>query len=206
MDTATTRSQLVAHAQRLIQQRGYNGFSYRDLAALVGIKTASIHYHFPQKEDLLLAAVHAYQQQWHAAIATIDPALPAGQRLRLYLDLHRRTFAGTDRVCLGGALAADLGSLPPLVRQAVQAFYRANEQWLADVIAEGARDGSLAPHARPRALARSLFAAVQGCLAASRLFGDGHRMDDILEGLAGAPEAPEGGDPEPAHTRRAVAA
>jgi len=127
MDTATTRNQLVAHAQRLIQQRGYNGFSYRDLAALVGIKTASIHYHFPQKEDLLLAAVQAYHDQWRAVIGAVDPALPAPAKLRQYLALHRRTFAGTDRVCLGGALAADLGSLPEPVRLALQAFYRANE-------------------------------------------------------------------------------
>lgn len=180
MDTATTRNQLVAHAQRLIQERGYNGFSYRDLAALVGIKTASIHYHFPQKEDLLLAAVEAYQAQWRAAIRTIPPDLPANAKLQQYVALHKTTFGGTDRVCLGGALAADLGSLPDPVRPALQAFYRANEEWLADVLIQGGRDGSLPQQADPQAGARAFFAALQGSLCSSRLFGNSERVRDIL--------------------------
>src|SRR5690606_16271576 len=126
-----------------------------------------------------LAAVQAYHDQWRAVIGAVDPALPAPAKLRQYLALHRRTFAGTDRVCLGGALAADLGSLPEPVRLALQAFYRANENWLAKVIAQGQREGDFAATLEPQAAARALFAAVQGCLAASRLFGDSERMDGI---------------------------
>ena len=184
MDTETTRNQLVAHAQRLIQERGYNGFSYRDLAALVGIKTASIHYHFSQKEDLLLAAVEAYHAQWRVAIRTIAPDLPAAQKLQQYIALHTKSFGGTTRVCLGGALAADLASLPEPVRPALQAFYRANEDWLAGVLAEGARDGSLPAQPDPRAGARAVFAALQGSLCASRLFADTERLRDVLPVLA----------------------
>jgi len=78
----STRDQIVALAQTLIQTQGSNGFSYRDLAAKIGIKTSSIHYHFPQKEDLLLAAVEDYHQRWHVAIRAIDRQLPADEQLR----------------------------------------------------------------------------------------------------------------------------
>ena len=51
MKTQSVREQLLAHALELIQRRGYNGFSYRDLAELVGVKTSSIHYYFPYSGD-----------------------------------------------------------------------------------------------------------------------------------------------------------
>src|SRR3546814_1378771 len=77
MTTETTRTQIMQHAQRLIQERGCNGFSYRDLATLIGIKASSIHYYFPQKEDLLLAVVQHYHARWHAAIQAIEAGLSA---------------------------------------------------------------------------------------------------------------------------------
>lgn len=41
---AATRGRILDVAQRLIQDRGYNGFSYRDVAAEVGIRAPTIHH------------------------------------------------------------------------------------------------------------------------------------------------------------------
>jgi len=180
MKHENTRELIVEHAQRLIQERGYNGFSYRDLATLIGIKTSSIHYYFPQKEDLLLAVVRQYQSRWHAAIQTIDPALRADDTLRAYVEAHRRAFCGTERICLGAALAAELGALPGCARQAVQGFYAANEAWLTDLLEQGAREGSLRVPGDLRASARALYAALQGSLVSARLFEEEKRIDDVL--------------------------
>jgi TetR/AcrR family transcriptional repressor of nem operon len=188
MNTETTRTQIMRHAGRLIEERGYNGFSYRDLAALVGIKTASIHYHFPQKEDLLLAVVQQYHADWQAATRAIDADLSADARLRAYVDVHRRTFQGTERVCLAAALAADLASLPLDARQAVQHFYRANEEWLAEVLQQGVREGSLRVPGDVRAAARAMFAAMQGSLVSARLFNNSNRVDDLLSATLGVRE------------------
>ncbi|WP_438876632.1 TetR/AcrR family transcriptional regulator, partial [Bacillus cereus group sp. BC7] len=56
----TVREQILDHAITLMMLRGYNGFSYRDLSDLVGVKTSSIHYYFPSKDDLVLEAVSVY--------------------------------------------------------------------------------------------------------------------------------------------------
>jgi TetR/AcrR family transcriptional regulator, transcriptional repressor for nem operon len=56
METSSVRDQLLQHARSLLMARGYHGFSYHDLARLVGVKTSSIHYYFPKKEDLVLEA------------------------------------------------------------------------------------------------------------------------------------------------------
>jgi len=177
----STREQLVSHAQTLIRQRGYNGFSYRDLAEHVGVKTASIHYHFPQKEDLLLEAVTDYTARVTQVMQGIDETLPAQERLARYTEL----FAGSpsDQICMCGMLAADFASVPDRVRVALQAFFRMHENWLAKVIAEGARDGTLKSCGDPQAEARSLFAAFQGALLASRLFQSTERVRDVFDAI-----------------------
>ena len=47
-----TASRILDVAERLAQTQGYNGFSYADIAAELGITKASLHYHFASKADL----------------------------------------------------------------------------------------------------------------------------------------------------------
>ncbi len=177
--TKPVREQILDHAITLMMLRGYNGFSYRDLSELVGVKTSSIHYYFPSKDDLVLEAVHAYAQEVHASIQTIDASLPAQAKLAKFTKLFGRTLGDGDHICLCGMLAADIETLPEPVRLAVQAFFRANEAWLATVFAEGAKDGTVATGAKPEQAARAFFAALQGAGLASRLFRTKSRLDEV---------------------------
>jgi TetR/AcrR family transcriptional repressor of nem operon len=173
MDTptpSTTRELLLAHAEKLIRTRGCNGFSYRDLAEHVGVKTSSIHYYFPGKDDLLYEAVEAYSARALAAVRGIDTAQPAQAQLDEYLSLMESRACGSGELCLGGMLAAEVNSLPERVRGALQGFFRAHEAWLARVLAEGAAQGSLKFSGTPEVAGRAVFATVQGCILVSRLF------------------------------------
>jgi len=181
MNTATTREQLLSHAQVLIRQRGYNGFSYRDLADQVGVKTASIHYYFPSKDDLLIASIDSYAAEEARLMQGIDAMLPAYERLNRYAALFYGT--PTDQVCLCGMLAADFASLSDRARQAVQSFYRTHECWLTQVVADGQRDGTLEWPGDPETAGRYLFAAFQGALMSSRLFQTPSRMHDVVASM-----------------------
>ena len=55
-----TREALIRTAEQLMRTRGYSAFSYADLSESVGIRKASIHHHFPTKEDLGKALVEEY--------------------------------------------------------------------------------------------------------------------------------------------------
>lgn len=175
----TVREQILDHAITLMMLRGYNGFSYRDLSELVGVKTSSIHYYFPSKDDLVLEAVHAYTQEVQGAMQTIDAALSAEGKLARFAKMFGRTLGDGDQICLCGMLAADIETLPEPVRLAVQAFFKANETWLAKVFAEGARDGTLSASAKPEQAARAFFAALQGAGLASRLFRTKSRLEEV---------------------------
>jgi TetR/AcrR family transcriptional repressor of nem operon len=175
----TVREQILDHAITLMMLRGYNGFSYRDLSELVGVKTSSIHYYFPSKDDLVLEAVNQYSDEVMSGLQSIDPALPAREKLTMYTRLFGKTLGDGDQICLCGMLAADIESLPENVRQAVQAFFRANESWLAAVLAQGAKEGTLVVKGKPESAARTLYAALQGSVLASRLFHTKSRLEDV---------------------------
>ena len=58
-EISPTAERVVDAAEGLVQQHGYNGFSYDDVAQLVGIKKPSIHHHFPKKGELVACGRHA---------------------------------------------------------------------------------------------------------------------------------------------------
>jgi TetR/AcrR family transcriptional repressor of nem operon len=181
MDKNTVRESLLDHAQTIMMTRGYNGFSYRDLSELVGVKTSSIHYYFPTKEDLALEAVNAYSADVMSSIYAIDSSAPAEKKLDRYTRLFGRIIGDGKQICLCGMLASDMESLPESVRHAVQAFFKANENWLAKVLAEGDAQGTLNAHGKPEATARALYAAFQGSLLACRLFQTRARLEEVAD-------------------------
>ncbi|WP_233869856.1 TetR/AcrR family transcriptional regulator [Paraburkholderia adhaesiva] len=176
---STVREQLLDHAIALMMRRGYNGFSYRDLSDLVGVKTSSIHYYFPSKDDLALEAVRQYSDEVMAGLQAVDAALPANVKLTAYTKAFGKTLGDGNQICLCGMLAADIDSLPDGVRKAVQAFFRANENWLAKVLAAGVSEGTLVINGSAESSARALFAALQGSALASRLFHAKSRLEDV---------------------------
>ena len=183
MDKNTVRDALLEHAQSLMMTRGYNGFSYRDLSELVGVKTSSIHYYFPSKEDLALEAVNVYSADLMSSIYAIDSSAPADKKLDRYARLFGRIIGDGRRVCLCGMLAAEIDSLPEKVRHAVQSFFKANENWLAKVLAEGEAQDTLDAGGKPESAARTLYSAFQGSLLASRLFQTRTRLEEVAEAV-----------------------
>lgn len=186
MDTPTpntTRDLLLAHAEKLIRTRGCNGFSYRDLAEHVGVKTSSIHYYFPGKDDLLYEAVEAYSTRALGAIRGIDTVQPAQAQLKAYLSMMESAACGEGELCLGGMLAADIMTLSDRVRGALQGFFRAHEAWLARVLAQGAAEGTLRFSGSADAAGRAVFATVQGCLLVSRLFQQPPALCEAISAL-----------------------
>jgi TetR/AcrR family transcriptional regulator, transcriptional repressor for nem operon len=180
METSSVRDQLLQHARSLLMTRGYHGFSYHDLARLVGVKTSSIHYYFPKKEDLVLEAINAYSKEVLAEVRDIDPSLPAEKKLERYAMLFGQILGDGDRICLCGMLAADLESLPDNLRKALQGFFKANETWLAKVLSEGVASGSLRVNGKAESAARALYAAFQGSLLSARLFRSKARLEDVV--------------------------
>jgi len=181
MNTATIREQLLSHAQALIRQRGYNGFSYRELAEQVGIKASGIDCYFPCKDDLLIEVMDNYAAEDASLMRNIDAMLPAYERLNRYAALFDN--GSSEQVSVCGMLGINFASLSDRACQAVQSFYRTHECWLTQVVADGQRDGTLEWPGDPEAGGRYLFSAFQGALISSRLFQMPSRLHDVVASM-----------------------
>jgi TetR/AcrR family transcriptional repressor of nem operon len=163
-------------ARATVQAHGYNGLSFRDLAAEVGIKSASVHYHFPTKSDLGAAIARRYTETARADLDDLlarnpDPALC----LTRYTAIFRRALENDNRMCLCGILAAEYDDLPDAVKVEVSAFADVNVAWLAKVLA-------LVPGRIGRAdeEALAIFAAIGGAQLAARSRNDVAVYDAII--------------------------
>lgn len=63
---------ILSCAGKLIVAGGYNGFSYADIADIVGIRKPSIHHHFPTKVDLVCSLMRDYRQKADAGLQFIQ--------------------------------------------------------------------------------------------------------------------------------------
>jgi TetR/AcrR family transcriptional regulator, transcriptional repressor for nem operon len=186
-----TTSRILDVAERLLQVRGYNGFSYGDVAGELDITRAALHYHFKGKAELGQALIQRYAARFAAALAELDAAAPdAAAKLRGYVGLYTDVLSA-DRMCLCGMLAAEHRTLPDPLQQAVCAFFASNTAWLRKVLDEGRADGSLTVAGSSEATAAVILGALEGAMLITRLDGDVTRFtataNQLLAGLTSSP-------------------
>jgi len=185
---AATAGRILDVAERLVQTRGYNGFSYADISAELRIRNASVHYHFPSKTDLGKRLVARYRENFMAALAGLEAESgDARRRLRRYAGMWARVLRDRDRMCLCGMMAADIATLPRAVRTEIRRFFDENETWLVRVISEGRKAKSLRLTGSPEVEARLLAMGLEGAMLVARSYGEPRRFEEIanrlLEGL-----------------------
>jgi TetR/AcrR family transcriptional repressor of nem operon len=178
-----TPARILDSAERLVQARGFNGFSYADVAAELGVTKASLHYHFPGKDELGEALIARYAERFASALRSIEAELPdAPSRLDAYVRLYADVLQG-ERMCLCGMLAAEYETLAAPLRRRLIGFFDDNEAWLARVLEQGRADGSLHFDTPPRDTARLIVSALEGAMLVARPYGDLDRFTSAARGL-----------------------
>ncbi|MES0028674.1 TetR/AcrR family transcriptional regulator [Mesorhizobium sp. M0040] len=171
---STTSDDILACARSLIVAGGYNGFSYADIAEVVGIRKASIHHHFPSKVDLVRTLVARYREETEAGMANVelhesDPL----EQLRIYAGYWEACIANASApFCICALLASELPVLPEEVGLEVRAHFRSLSAWLTSVLDRGARHGQFRLMSTPRAEAEAFMATVHGAMLSARAYGD----------------------------------
>jgi TetR/AcrR family transcriptional regulator, transcriptional repressor for nem operon len=197
-----TAQRILDIATRLVQTRGFNGFSYADIADELKVTKASLHYHFPSKAELGRRLIERYESSFADALGAIDrEASDEFDKLRRYAHIYSLVL-GNDRMCLCGMLAAEHGTLPEPMRQVLQHYFDANERWLAAVLEQGRARGTLRFVGPPREVASMLVGALEGAMMLARSYDDPRRFaraaDRLLAELEVLPA------PRAARPRKAV--
>ena len=164
-----TKTALLNSAEAAARAAGFDGFSYADLAADVGIRKASIHHHFPTKAALALALIQRYGERMAEALAEIDAAQPtAAGRLRALIDIYRAALNEGQSLCLCVAFSTGRDSLPETVTAGMARFRRMMTDWIEAVLTLGQSDGTIADIRAPGLEAAALLPLLEGAQLAAR--------------------------------------
>lgn len=183
----STSDEIIRCARSLIIAGGYNGFSYADIAEVVGIRKASIHHHFPTKVDLVRTLLTQYQKEAEAGIAELERHHPEpADRLRAYTGYWAACIGDpTSAFCVCALLASQIPVLPPEIVLEVRAHFRWLSTWLTSVLEEGAKQGSLVLSGAARSEAEGFMAAVHGAMLSARAYGDEKVFRVVTDPLIG---------------------
>jgi TetR/AcrR family transcriptional repressor of nem operon len=178
-----TAARALDAAERLVQVRGFNAFSYADVSRELGLTTAALHYHFAGKAELGEALLLRYRQRFNEALEAIDQdqSEPLA-KLEAYAELYAGVLRN-DRMCLCGMLAAEFDTLSVGMQDAVLLFFEENEAWLAEVLEQGRVTGTLEFNGSPLDEGRSIMSCLEGAMLVSRSFGEIDRFQQVVDHL-----------------------
>lgn len=159
-------------AESLLQDKGFNGFSYANISSELGVKNAAIHYHFPSKEDLGCAVIKRYRdrfQLWinNARVKDLSPE----KKLDWFFDIYTKMRADNGKVCLVGSLEAEFNSIPTSLQEETKALNKELLVWLESTLADGREAGIFHFKGDADGKAAVILSSVQGALQMARALG-----------------------------------
>lgn len=172
MKRGEMREKILDVGEAMVQQRGMNGVSFREIADAIGVKSASIHYHFPSKDDFALALTERYSKRFLVAgqeIAKQDGTIAS--KVSAYAELFLKAFLDDGKMCLCGILAAEASVMPEAVRHAIGAFFTANMDLLTGLL------GS-------KSEARFVVTSLEGAMLLARAEGSPVHLQEVAQDLA----------------------
>ena len=171
-----TSTQILDAAESMIREGGYYGFSFRQIADQLAIKSASVHYHFPTKEALAIAVAERYKENFLNALG--DPS--RDEAVSHYASLFRKALASDGRACLCGILAAETGKIPDPLRATLREFSDKNIAWIESAYQARNPDWS-AQKCHQAALA--LFSALEGGITFAALHDQADYLENVIQSL-----------------------
>jgi TetR/AcrR family transcriptional repressor of nem operon len=156
-------------AERRIRAGGFNGFSFREIAADVGVKSSSVHHHFPTKEKLAAAVIHRYTQEV-AELIEKELATKGADPVKVWTRAFRGTLHSAERMCPCAVLGAVSSDLPRELAMEVKGFF---QMCLDKLVAGGLSSNGAA----------ELLATITGALVVSNALDDRATYDRATKEL-----------------------
>lgn len=171
-----TREQILDVAEDLLRSRSFHAFSYADISDRIGIRKASIHYHFPSKEELGLALIDRFGERMTRQANAINSANPTpAEKLEGYFRVTEDILHEPDRICIFGVLEAEFNALPPTMQERLKVLQAGHHAWLLRLLEWGRAVGAFREQGTEADQAAMIAAAMQGALQIARATGDDER-------------------------------
>lgn len=167
-----TIEKILDAAEVRVRQGGYHAFSFRDLAGDVGIKSASIHHHFPTKEDLVARLAVRYGEKIRDCLS----GFPSGRaRIEAYRGMFRDALGDGFSMCVGGMLGIEGSDIPMSVGEEARRFFEMMIDDLTEHLATVSDN--------PRRAAGAIVAQLEGAMLLARTMGNIEQFDEATARL-----------------------
>jgi len=180
----TTRDSIISFADHFIRDKGFNAFSFNDISKSIGIKTASIHYHFPTKTDLAVAIIKDHTVKFNALKKELHDKPPL-IKMEGFLSFYSK-IKSDNKVCLVGSLATDLHSFDKKIKKELKAFAEIFLNWVIEILEEGKQKQVFGFQGTSRTKALLIITNMLAIVQLSRLTNDDDFFavrDSILKDL-----------------------
>lgn len=177
-------SEIQDVAENFVRKGGYKAFSFREIAKHVGIKSASIHYHFPTKEDLAVAIAKRYTDRFNEALLGIsesDKQITLVAGIEGFIALFRTALIDDGRMCLCGALAVEADDLPVKVRAEARRFFEQNLAWLTHLFMNSLFSEMSERQAQQQSC--RILAMLEGAMMIAQILEDHSQFELIAESI-----------------------
>lgn len=165
-----TREQIIQLADNLIRDKGYNAFSFYDISKSVGIKTASIHYHFPAKSDLGVSVIEQHINNLNLLREKFNSKSPV-EKLDKFFSIYS-SIKNENKICLVGSLATDFNTLDKKIKDKLKIFSDNMLDWVSEFLQEGRNSNMFQFEGLPRTKAMMIISNMLAIVQLSRLTSD----------------------------------
>lgn len=166
-----TRTKILDAAQDLIQRVGVNAMSYKHISDTVGIRKASIHHHFPKKENLVDELLKRCQLSYGAYYNDIVKGSDsAPEKLRKLATVFANGLSN-QKLCLVGSISTDSSTLQEHSCRILEQSIRNTVTIFATVFIQGKKECSLSFTETPEDAAFAFFSFLVGTQIVARSCG-----------------------------------
>lgn len=182
MTSLDTKSRALDLARHYLQTLGFNGFSFQTVADALGIRKASLHYYFASKEDLALALLDGYNNEYETWITKVAD-LPPAKKLEQMFQIFYKMSQDRHKICPAGALCADYSSLSAKAKRKLLDFHNTQRNWLIQTLKDGIKDKSLRQDLSPNLIADQFMTSIQGGVQIARMRGESETFKALTKNL-----------------------
>ncbi|GJL51639.1 MAG: TetR family transcriptional regulator [Nitrospirales bacterium] len=166
------KEQILDVAEELLQTRSFSAFSYQDVSDRIGISKATIHHHYPSKDDLSLALVTRYRTSLISTLEKITQEYTTPwKQLEAYTLLVSQVMQSGHKICLTGSLQSEYEIIANETKQELANLCAFVHTWLTRLLADGKKQQMMTFPGPPEDQASLIQAALQGALQQARAHG-----------------------------------
>ncbi|WP_432666622.1 TetR/AcrR family transcriptional regulator [Wukongibacter baidiensis] len=173
------KEQIINLAINFIKKYGFDSFSYKDLSEAVGITKATLHHHFPKKEDLGLAVCEALRADGQELKIKTDSLDNAKEKIKYVFD-DVIDCAKRGEICPLSSLQAEYNVIPDSMKKMMTDLSESEINFIVAILEEGVAEGSFEFKGDSRSMALMILTSYKGAMLYSRAIS-GYTITTVLE-------------------------